>query len=639
MRLNSKYSLMVVIVAVIVIANSITLVRGFSSIIELKNFENTLSSINVSFMQIAAFDSNMRLKGTDIKNLASNWDELVSDVEDNLIVLAESPANRMLPDEMLGDLESFNSYWNVLRGMIVNISDQYVFLSNYTYSAVVESIIETSGMDSAVRMFSGTENLGEVRDALTRISSFMAVFQNSQDRCEIVIMRLSDNVSALAEQRYEMFSILSLLMAVVSALIVICLTMLVTRHLISRIKIVQSISNELASWNLTVRTEAVQKDEVGDLMRNLNSTIQTLDSFLGGVKTIAADAASYGHSVNNEAEDIAAAAAQIETSLENFRGQFSALDNAVERSVSALSEMEDAARTLVADNEVQSRAIQENSSSVGEMANTLAEIAGMAEQRTESATVIQSLVRNGDEKITATNQLLNEINGQLSEISEIVDIINAIAEQTNILSMNAAIESAHAGDAGKGFGVVAEEIRVLAESTGENAKRIGRSLYAIVSKVQDANVSSADAAVAFGQISEQTVDMLNSLRDITQGVKLVDDKTKQVAQRTDEVSQTAQQIDGYCDQLSNQQAAVSEQINSIKAAFAQAMSGVTEIRNGTQQIAQRMQNITSSSSANCDKMEQLGNELDIFKTSCAADGGAPENTARAAETAPETAAP
>ena len=327
------------------------------------------------------------------------------------------------------------------------------------------------------------------------------------------------------------------------------------------------------------------------------------------------DAASYGHSVNDEAGNIAAAATQIEANLESFRAQFNELDEAVKQSVAALNEMENIARTLVSDNAIQTQAIQANSLAIGEMANTLAEIANMAEEKTESAAVIQSLVKNGDEKITATNQLLNEINSQLSEISEIVDIINAIAEQTNILSMNAAIESAHAGDAGKGFGVVAEEIRVLAESTGENAKRIGKSLYAIVSKVQNANVSSTDAAVAFGQISEQTVDMLHSLRDITDSVKTVDEKTRQVAQRTDDVSQTAQQINSHCDHLSGQQNTVSGEINSIRAAFEQAMSGVSEIRSGTQQIAERMQDISSISSANCDKMEQLGNELDIFKTS------------------------
>lgn len=615
MRLNLKYSLMVLVVAVVVIINSITLVRGFSSVIELKNFENTLNAINISFLQITSFDNNIRLKGVNVREIASNWDSLVSDIEENLTAISDSSIHRALTEEMINDLDAFNSYWNVLRGMIVNIGDQYVFLSNYKYSQIVENIISSSGMDAAVRMFSSTENLGEVRDALTRVSSFMAVFQNSQQRCEIVIARLCHSVRELAEKRYELFSILSLLMAVISALTVICITMIVTRHLIKRIKVVQSVSNELASWNLTVRTEAVQKDEVGDLIRNLNSTIKTLDSFLGGVKQIAMDAASYGHSVNDEAGNIAAAATQIEANLESFRAQFNELDEAVKQSVAALNEMENIARTLVSDNAIQTQAIQANSLAIGEMANTLAEIANMAEEKTESAAVIQSLVKNGDEKITATNQLLNEINSQLSEISEIVDIINAIAEQTNILSMNAAIESAHAGDAGKGFGVVAEEIRVLAESTGENAKRIGKSLYAIVSKVQDANVSSTDAAVAFGQISEQTVDMLHSLRDITDSVKTVDEKTRQVAQRTDDVSQTAQQINSHCDHLSGQQNTVSGEINSIRAAFEQAMSGVSEIRSGTQQIAERMQDISSISSANCDKMEQLGNELDIFKTS------------------------
>jgi methyl-accepting chemotaxis protein len=210
--------------------------------------------------------------------------------------------------------------------------------------------------------------------------------------------------------------------------------------------------------------------------------------------------------------------------------------------------------------------------------------------------------------------VLNEVTSQLDEIGEIVEIINAIAEQTNILSMNAAIESAHAGEAGRGFAVVAEEIRGLAESTGENAKRISASVSGIVEKVNSADKASALAAEAFAQVGQQTQGILGSLKDITNDIKQVEEKISVIDNRTVDISDSAKKISEYCETLTQEQNSVSEAMAQIHNIFSEAKIGVEEISLGVSDIVNRTLEVTDLSSNTCDKMNALSKTMNAFIT-------------------------
>ena len=236
-------------------------------------------------------------------------------------------------------------------------------------------------------------------------------------------------------------------------------------------------------------------------------------------------------------------------------------------------------------------------------------------EKSKNAERIQQFVTDGDSKISATTELLTEITGQLDEIGDVIEIINGVAEQTNILSMNAAIESAHAGEAGKGFAVVAEEIRNLAESTADNSRRIAASINAIVEKVKAADKASGLAADAFARVSEQAQDMSNSLHDITEDLRSVDMKINEVDKRTHSVASTASKISGQCDQLNTQQMAVSEAMAQMHGIFSESKTGVNEIRTGANDIVEKMLQVSELSAESSSNMKNLSNELSAFVTS------------------------
>jgi methyl-accepting chemotaxis protein len=224
------------------------------------------------------------------------------------------------------------------------------------------------------------------------------------------------------------------------------------------------------------------------------------------------------------------------------------------------------------------------------------------------------LVADGDEKISSTTGILAQITSQLEEIKEVVTIINSVAEQTNLLSMNAAIESAHAGEAGKGFAVVAEEIRTLAEETADNAKRIAKAIGAIVSSVNEANITSSEASVAFSKVSAHSKVVIQSFKDITNGIGKIDSQMHQIKQKSGVTASAADKINSYCSDLANRQKDISDQVDSMNNQFVQAMLAIRQIKQGTENIVERMKVVSSSSKESYKNMTELENVLEGFKT-------------------------
>mgnify|MGYP002512845296 FL=1 len=380
------------------------------------------------------------------------------------------------------------------------------------------------------------------------------------------------------------------------------------------IKDVRDLSSALAEKDFTVDIKPDGSNEMRDLMSNVNGMINEINDFFIIVKKTAAKAISTGYSINDSATSTAAASTQINANIESITKEFEMINQSLENAVHAIDEINRQVNTLVIDNGEQTRAIDESSTAVSTLATTLEEIRVNAEERSIIAEEMRALVADGDSKVSATNEILEDVMSQLDEIGEIVTIINAVTEQTNLLSMNAAIESAHAGEAGKGFAVVAEEIRSLAESTADNAQKINESITKIIDSVTEANSSSRSASEAFSKVSGHSSNVIDSFKEITRGIALIDEQTRQITQKTDLTAATADKINDYCSNLAHQQETVSNSVSSVSDLFNQAMGGIKEIRFGTEDIVKRMSAVSDLSKESYKNMTDLENVLEEFKT-------------------------
>lgn len=383
---------------------------------------------------------------------------------------------------------------------------------------------------------------------------------------------------------------------------------------LGKISILQDVTEDLANKDFTVDLEPAGSVEINNLMTNLNQMIDQLNDFFVIVKTTASKAISSGYSINDSANSTAAATAEIDSNIEKINQQFDTITQIVKSTVAVITEMNIHVDTLVQNNNDQTVAIEDSNNAVNEVVNTLEFINEMANSRSKGAEEMYDLVADGDEKISSTTGILAQITSQLEEIKEVVTIINSVAEQTNLLSMNAAIESAHAGEAGKGFAVVAEEIRTLAEETADNAKRIAKAIGAIVSSVNEANITSSEASVAFSKVSAHSKVVIQSFKDITNGIGKIDSQMHQIKQKSGVTASAADKINSYCSDLANRQKDISDQVDSMNEQFVQAMLAIRQIKQGTENIVERMKVVSSSSKESYKNMTELENVLEGFKT-------------------------
>lgn len=387
-----------------------------------------------------------------------------------------------------------------------------------------------------------------------------------------------------------------------------------TTIVIQNIWSMREMSLALSEKDFTTKIVPQGSNEMRDLMNNMNNMVKEINDFFIVVKKTAAKAISSGYSINDSSSGTAAATNEINLNIENITDEFEKINKSIERSVEAVNQINIQVKTLVQDNNRQVSAINESTDAVTNMIRGIEQIKENAVSRSRIAAEMDGFVTDGDEKIAATNKILGEVMNQLDQIKEIVTIINSVSAQTNLLSMNAAIESAHAGEYGKGFAVVAEEIRSLAISTANNAKKITESIKGTIEAVTEANRSSMLASEAFAKVSSHSKEMISAFTAITGEIENINGQTKHITEKTSITASTADKINHYCENLAQNQETVAFEISAVSGLFNKALGGIKEINAGTEEIVKRMAAVGSLSKESYKNMTELENVLEEFKT-------------------------
>jgi methyl-accepting chemotaxis protein len=183
------------------------------------------------------------------------------------------------------------------------------------------------------------------------------------------------------------------------------------------------------------------------------------------------------------------------------------IELSADQTLGTLDGIEDHLRSLKDAADGQTRSIEQREEEIVRTAALVSSAAERIRENAGNAEVLRNKLLAGQEQVETLNNIIKNIAQDVERIMEITIIINQISEQTNILSMNAAIESAHAGSAGAGFAVVAEEIKKLAELTKENAGKIREELAEISGKTGSALTAGGESVQTFDAVTE-TVGLL-----------------------------------------------------------------------------------------------------------------------------------
>ncbi|KPY01566.1 methyl-accepting chemotaxis protein [Pseudomonas savastanoi] len=257
---------------------------------------------------------------------------------------------------------------------------------------------------------------------------------------------------------------------------------------------------------------------------------------------------------SDEAAKLIAALATMQTNLRNaltLIGDSSTQLAATSEEMHAVTE--DASRTILRQSneiEMAATAVNEMSAAVEEVASNAAYASKVTSQSSTAAMAGRARV---DETVSAINLMVSkvqvtstEVQGlafMASDISKVLDVIRAIAEQTNLLALNAAIEAARAGEAGRGFAVVADEVRALAHRTQQSTQEIEQ----MVSSIQSGTGNAVAAMEQTSFQAQKTLDMANgagkALLDITDSISQINERNLMIATAAEQQAQVAREVD------------------------------------------------------------------------------------------------
>ena len=614
MKLRGKFSFIILLTIFQAFVLTVLSIINLRNVQSIKDYQNMEIRSEEQLSSIIDYLEKMDYWDFDIENAYSVYAEKKEAITKTFTYLTENPITKNFPEAFDANLKQVKLTWNLIEDSLAPIEEILKKMEKVQLTSGVRSNIKSFGIRETAKLYSDGDTMADLlalteegHQQLRKIRLLYVSLMSLNEKSSAMI----NEIIVVNENRFVVFTII---FAVITAVVLAVLILIVTANVARRIVKVRNMTTTLAEKDFNVKIKPEGSDEMWYLMTNINNMVHQINDFFLLVKSTAKKALDAETSINESAGSTANAITLIDSNVDELVRKFQDAVTVITSTIGVVAEMNMHVDTLVQSSSVQNEAIENSNKAVKEVVKSLAYISQMAEERVKNAGEMHTYVSDGDDKISATNEILSKIAEQLDEVYEVVTIINNVAEQTNLLSMNAAIESAHAGEAGKGFSVVAEEIRSLAEETSENAAKISKVVNAIVKAVENANASSQSAFEAFEKVSLHADNIVGALQEVSGEIGKIDNQMHQIQERSDETSTAADEMNHYCGDLADMQKHVSEQVDIMNGVVFNGIKSLHKIKEETADIVEKMNNVRSSSEDSYKNLAELENVLEEFKT-------------------------
>lgn len=399
------------------------------------------------------------------------------------------------------------------------------------------------------------------------------------------------------------------------------------------------VAERIGNNDLTVKFQPkTEHDVLGNAFLKMVTGLHQAVSKVAESATSLTSASAQLAIASNQAGD---ATSQIATTIQQVARGTTQQSEAVNKTASSVEEMARAINGVAQGAQEQATAAAKASTITGQLSSAIQQVAGNAESVVRESDNAASAAKEGTttvkdtltgmerikEKVDISAQKVQEMGSRSDQIGDIITIIEDIASQTNLLALNAAIEAARAGEAGKGFAVVADEVRKLAERSSSSTKEIGSLIKAIQKTVNEAVTAMADGAkeVEAGVIMAGKAG--EALAAIQQAAQAVNEQAEQAAAAAEQMSASANELVSAVDSVSavveentaatEQMAAssseVTQAIESIASVSEENSAAVEEVSASAEEMTAQVEEVSASAAELANLAKQLQGIVDLFK--------------------------
>jgi len=405
--------------------------------------------------------------------------------------------------------------------------------------------------------------------------------------------------------------IISVIALVISVVVIYIVLDLTTKPIVTVAETLKDISE--GEGDLTRHIDVSSKDEIGDLAHYFNKTLNKIKQLIIIIKKEAAGLHEIGNDLASNMTETAAAINQITANIQSIKSRVLNQSASVTETNATMEQVITNINKLNGHVENQSRNVSQASSAIEEMVANISSVTNTLISNAANVKTLQeaSEVGRGGLQEVATD--IQEISRESEGLLEINAVMENIASQTNLLSMNAAIEAAHAGEAGKGFAVVADEIRKLAESSSEQSKTIGNVLKKIAESIKKITVSTENVLNKFEAIDTGVRTVSQQEENIRNAMEEQGEGSKQVLQSASSLSELTQQVKSGSEEMLEGSKEVMKESRNLESVTQEITSGMNEMASGAEQVNVAVHHVNEISAKNRESIDNLIQEVSRFK--------------------------
>jgi methyl-accepting chemotaxis protein len=411
--------------------------------------------------------------------------------------------------------------------------------------------------------------------------------------------------------------IFTLILAIVAIAVAVIIIYVILGNATKPITIVADSLKEIAEGegDLTKTLAVTSKDEVGELSLYFNKTLGSISTLIKRIKYKVNALTNTGHELSSNMAKTSASVDEISANFEGMKAKMGKQEESAAEAAKAVKAIKDNIDNLNKLIDDQNASINNSSSAVEEMTANIHSVTRTLVENSKNVTELTEASENGKVGLQTVADKIKDIAKDSEGLLEINSVMNNIASQTNLLSMNAAIEAAHAGEAGKGFAVVADEIRKLAETSGKQSKTTAGMLKKIKASIDSITVSSNEVLSRFEVIdsgvktvSTHELNIRNAMEEQEVGGKQILESIERLKEISVSVKRGATDMLASGDQLNRQ---TTEFITISN----EAVNGMNDIVNGAmKEIKVAVVHVDEMSNENSKNFEELKAESQKFKT-------------------------